>query len=147
MSRDQNRPAPVSTSLAPGVITLACGLVLIAAALTGVLMVAVPAALIAATAYLIHHRAAQHQRAIAARRAHRCAPHAGPLTVRRVLAQPRRHDYLRIGRRERDVFLKHLSDAYANEELDAGEFEERQARVQDAKTLGELRPVVHDLRH
>ncbi|MFC9973497.1 DUF1707 domain-containing protein [Spirillospora sp. NPDC127200] len=141
MSRDQNRPAPTNTSLAPGAITLLSGLTMIAAGISGALLILIPAALAAATAYLIHH-----QRAIAARRVHRCAPHTGPLTVRRVLARPRRHDHLRISRGERDVFLKRLGDAFANEELDAEEFEERQAQVQRAKTLGELRPVVRDLR-
>ncbi len=62
-------------------------------------------------------------------------------------ADPRRPELagLRAADRDRDVVLRLLGDAYADGRLTREEYDERAGRVAEAKTLGDLRPLMTDL--
>ena len=52
---------------------------------------------------------------------------------------------LRASDADREVIYGVLADAFADGRLDRGEYDERSAGVQGARTLGELPPIVSDL--
>jgi len=55
------------------------------------------------------------------------------------------HQHLRAADRDRDVISDVLTQAFAEGRLDRDELDERQDRLREARTLGELPPLVRDL--
>lgn len=55
------------------------------------------------------------------------------------------HQHLRAADRDRDVISEVLTQAFAEGRLDRDELDERQDRLREARTLGELPPLVRDL--
>lgn len=55
------------------------------------------------------------------------------------------HDDIRLSDNERMTALQALGTHYADGRLDLTEFNERTAKVGEARTIGELRPLFDDL--
>lgn len=55
------------------------------------------------------------------------------------------HQHLRASDRDRDVVTEVLSEGFADGRLDREELDERQDRLRESRTLGDLPPIVADL--